>query len=79
MKATRSRASAAAAPPADHLTAAEMSLLERLVDRGVLITVPAVKSQKPRKVIAAALVDHGARVLLYLSAKTIALDHDKKP
>jgi hypothetical protein len=45
----------ATVPPQNHLTPAEMSLLERLVDRGVLVTVPAVKSQKPRKVIAAAL------------------------
>jgi hypothetical protein len=60
-----------AAPPAEHLSAAEMALLERLVDRGALVTVPALKSQKPRKVIAASLAEHGARVLLYLSAKTI--------
>jgi hypothetical protein len=66
--------------PAKALTPAEMSLLERLVDRGALITVPALKSQKPRKVMAASLADHGARVLLYLSAKTTDLDHrDKTP
>ena len=46
-----------------------MSLLERLVDRGVLVTVPALKSQKPRRVIAAALAEHGAKVLLYLSSE----------
>jgi hypothetical protein len=40
-----------------------------VVDSGVLVTVPALKSQKPRKVMAAALADHGAKVLLYLSAK----------
>jgi hypothetical protein len=51
-----------AALPAADLTTAEMSLLERRVDRGVLITLPAVKSQKPPKIIAAALADHGARV-----------------
>ena len=66
-----------AMPPAVHLSAAEMSLLERLVDRGALVTVPALKSQKPRKVIAAALAEHGSRVLLYLSAKTTELESDK--
>jgi len=58
-------------PPKEHLTASEMALLERLVDRGALITVPALKSQKPRKVTAASLTDHGTRVLLFLSAKTM--------
>ena len=62
------------APRADHLTATEMSLLERLVDRGVLVAVPAVKSQKPRKVIAAALADGGAKVLLHPSAKPAEFD-----
>ena len=64
-------------PPAVHLSAAEMALLERLVDRGALVTVPAFKSQKPRKVIAAALAEHGSRVLLYLSAKPAELEHDE--
>lgn len=55
-----------------------MSLLERLVDRGVLVTVPALKSQKPRMVIAAALAGHGAKVLLYLSAKPTELESGKR-
>ena len=55
-----------------------MSLLERLVDRGVLVTVPALKSQKPRMVIAAALAGHGANVLLYLSAKPPELESGKR-
>jgi len=75
----RKQARKPAQPPGERLTAAEMSLLERLVDRGALITVPALKSQKPRKVMAASLADHGARVLLYLSAKPTEREHDKKP
>ena len=47
------------------------------MDRGALVTVPAVKSQKPRKVIAAALAEHGAKVLLYLSAKLAGMEHDE--
>ena len=54
-----------------------MSLLERLVDRGVLVTVPALKSQKARNVISAALAEHGAKVLLYLSAKPAGVEHDE--
>jgi hypothetical protein len=61
----------AAAP--DHLTPTEMSLLERLVARGAFVAVPALNSQKPRQVVAAALSEHGSRVLLYLSAKPIDL------
>jgi hypothetical protein len=56
-------------PQTARLTSAELSLLERLVDHGALITVPALKSQKPRKVVAAALAEHGTKVLLYLSAR----------
>jgi hypothetical protein len=63
-----------AAPDAARLSPAEMALIEALVDRGALITVPAVKSQKPRKVVAAALSAHGSRVLLYLSAKSSELE-----
>jgi len=48
------------------------------VDRGALMTVPARKSQKPRRVIAAALAEHGAKVLLYLSAKPADLEHPEK-
>ncbi len=62
-----------AGAPADRLTEAEMALIERLVDRGALVTVPAVKSQKPHKVIAASLAEHGSCVLLYLSAKPMEL------
>jgi len=60
----------AKAAAGERLSAAEIALLERLVDRGALVTVPALKSQKPRKVVAAALAQHGSHVLLYLSAKT---------
>jgi hypothetical protein len=42
----------------------------------VLVTVPALKNLKPRRVLAAALVDHGARVKLYLSATSQAREHD---
>jgi len=42
------------------------------------MTVPARKSQKPRRVIAAALAEHGAKVLLYLSAKPADLEHPEK-
>ena len=63
-----------AAPQALHLTATEMSLLERLVDSGALVTVPAFKSQKARKVIAAALAEHGTKVLRYLSAKPASVE-----
>lgn len=67
-----------ALPTADRLTATEMALIERLVDRGALVTVPAVKSQKPRKVIAAALAEHGGSVLLYLSAKPLEPEDERK-
>ncbi|HUK57792.1 MAG TPA: hypothetical protein VLV50_01075 [Stellaceae bacterium] len=67
------KAAAPKKPSAVALTAPEMALLERLVDRGVLVTVPALKSQKARKVVAAALAAHGSHVLLYLSAKPAEL------
>ena len=48
------------------------------MDRGVLVTVPALKSQKPRMVIAAALAGHVTKVLLYLSAKPTELESGKR-
>jgi hypothetical protein len=59
--------------PGDKVTPGEIAVLERLVERGALVTMPALHSQKPRKVMAASLDDHGRRVLLYLSAKPIGL------
>jgi hypothetical protein len=56
------------------LSVAEMTLLEGLVERGALVAKPQQPNAKPRKVIAAALAPGGARVVLWLSTKTTALD-----
>ena len=48
------------------LSPEEMALLERLVDRGVLIAVPPPPA-KPRKVSVASITEGGRSLLLYLA------------
>jgi len=55
------------------LTPAEMALLERLVDSGRLIAFPPQANAKPRKVAAAALIEGGRRVALYLAKEVTNL------
>lgn len=56
------------------LSPAEMQLLERLIDRGVLIAVPPKRMGKPRPVISASLTPGGKNILLYLSQQAAALE-----
>ena len=55
------------------LSAADISVIERLVERGLLVAKPQQPNAKPRKVIAAALEPDGNRIILWLSAKTTSL------
>ena len=56
------------------LSEAEMRLLERLVDSGMLIAVPPKGKGKPRPVISASLIGGGKNVLLYLSQEPAELE-----
>lgn len=56
------------------LSAAEMKLLERLVNDGVLIAVPPARSGKPRPVVSASIIGGGKNVLLYLSREPTDLE-----
>ncbi len=58
------------------LSAAELGVIERLVEQGRLVAKPQLPNAKPRKVIAAALEPDGNRIILWLSAKTTTLGHD---
>ena len=55
------------------LTTADIALLERLIDSGVLIAVPPKRMGKPRPVISAALSDGGKSIRLYLSPEAAEL------
>ena len=50
----------------------ELAVIERLVDAGKLIAIPPSKSAKPRRV-AAATLQPGGQVLLYLSRATVGI------
>jgi hypothetical protein len=56
-----------------NLTSDDVSLLERLIDSGVLIAVPPKRMGKPRPVISAALADGGKSIRLYLSPDAVEL------
>jgi hypothetical protein len=58
------------------LSAAELAVIERLVEHGRLVAKPQQPNAKPRKVIAAALEPDGNRIILWLSAKTTTLGRD---
>jgi hypothetical protein len=58
------------------LSAAELGVIERLVEQGRLVAKPQQANAKPRKVIAAALEPDGDRIILWLSAKTTTLGRD---
>jgi len=64
------RKTTTALPP---LSEAEMRLLERLIDTGMLIAVPPKGKGKPRPVISASLIGGGKNVLLYLSQEAVEL------
>jgi hypothetical protein len=55
------------------LSAAELTVIERLVEQGRLVAKPQQPNAKPRKVIAAALEPDGNRIILWLSTKTTTL------
>jgi hypothetical protein len=55
------------------LSPAEMKMLERLIDAGILIAVPPQRMGKPRPVISASLIGGGKNVLLYLSREPVEL------
>ncbi|HEX7969299.1 MAG TPA: hypothetical protein VF502_13855 [Stellaceae bacterium] len=50
-----------------------MQLIERLVERGALVTKAQQANAKPRRVMAAALSADGQRIILWLSKKTTEL------
>ncbi|HZT18197.1 MAG TPA: hypothetical protein VFA23_02280 [Dongiaceae bacterium] len=52
------------------LSPAELEVLERLVERGSLIAIPAQANAKPRKIAAVSLAEGGRRVLFYLAKET---------
>lgn len=58
---------------AESFSAAEMQLIERLVERGALVTKAQQANAKPRRVMAAALSADGQRIILWLSKKTTEL------
>ena len=57
----------------DHLSSADLAVLERLVEARVLIAKPQNGSAKPRRVIAAALAHGGKQIILWLSKNTMDL------
>lgn len=58
----------------ERLSAAELHLLERLIERGALVAKPQQPNAKPRKVMAAALSHDSRCIILWLSKNTINLD-----
>jgi hypothetical protein len=59
---------------AERLSAAELELLERLIEKGALVTKPQQPNAKPRKVMAAALSQDGQHIILWLSKNTMSLE-----
>ncbi|HLI23112.1 MAG TPA: hypothetical protein VKV32_18455 [Stellaceae bacterium] len=59
---------------ATSLSPEEMQLLEKLVEKNVLVAVPPKRMGKPRPVISASLAPGGKQVLLYLSQEPVALE-----
>jgi hypothetical protein len=59
---------------AERLSAAELKVLERLIEKGALVTKPQQPNAKPRKVMAAALSQDGRHIILWLSKNTIDLE-----
>jgi hypothetical protein len=57
----------------ERLSATELQLLERLIEKGALVTKPQQANAKPRKVMAAALSHDGRHIILWLSKNTIDL------
>lgn len=60
--------------PAATLSSDEMRLLEKLIEKNLLIAVPPKRMGKPRPVISASLTPGGQNVLLYLSQEPVALE-----
>jgi hypothetical protein len=60
----------------ERLSATELQLLERLIERGALVTKPQQPNGKPRKVMAAALSRDGHHIILWLSKNTMDLNDD---
>ncbi|HWI29487.1 MAG TPA: hypothetical protein VN668_21105 [Stellaceae bacterium] len=63
-----------AAKSRTRLAPGEIALIERLVEAGALVAVPAFGSAKPHRVMTAALDPAGDRILLYLSTKPTLLE-----
>jgi hypothetical protein len=59
---------------AERLSATELKILERLIEKGALVTKPQLPNAKPRKVMAAALSHDGQHIILWLSKNTIDLE-----
>jgi ribosomal protein S12 len=58
----------------DRLSAAEVAMLERLIEKGALVAKPQQPNARPRKVMAAALSRDGRHIILWLSKNTMSLD-----
>jgi hypothetical protein len=58
---------------AKSFSAVEMKVIERLVERGALVTKPQQPNAKPRRVMAAALSPDGQRIILWLSKNTTVI------
>lgn len=56
------------------LTPDEMRLLDKLIEKNLLIAVPPKRMGKPRPVISASLTPGGKSILLYLSQVPVALE-----
>ena len=52
----------------------EMKLLEKLIEKNLLVAVPPKRMGKPRPVISAALTPGGKQVLLYLSQEPVGIE-----
>jgi hypothetical protein len=61
------------ATAAEALSAVELALLERLIEKGALVTKPQQPNAKARKVMAAALSHDGQHIILWLSKNTMDL------
>jgi hypothetical protein len=61
-------------PAGERLSAAELQLLERLIERGALVAKPQQPNAKPRKVMAAALSHDSRHVILWLSKNTMEIE-----
>jgi|HubBroStandDraft_1064217.scaffolds.fasta_scaffold521233_2 hypothetical protein len=59
---------------AERLSATELKVLERLIEKGALVTKPQQPNAKPRKVMAAALSHDGQHIILWLSKNTVDLE-----